>query len=294
MSTLATKSIRRGSPGGPSSLGGFTLIELLVVIAIIAILASMLLPSLAKAKTKAQGIQCLSNGRQLMVAWQMYALDNNDKLINNFGVSETQASNASANQGQNWVNNVMDWSLSPDNTNVHRVKNGKLGPYSTGAVGIYKCPADKFLSAEQKRRGWSGRVRSISMNAFMGVFSINSGDSTLSGRNTFFSDHRQFLRLGGITGPSKIFVTLDEHGDSINDGYYLNNPTSASQWGDTPASYHNGAGSFSFADGHSEVHKWLSRATKFPVTTTGHSPLAFDAAGRNDYNWLRERMAVPY
>jgi prepilin-type N-terminal cleavage/methylation domain-containing protein/prepilin-type processing-associated H-X9-DG protein len=270
---------------------GFTLIELLVVIAIIAILAGMLLPALAKAKVKSQGIRCLNNGRQLMIAWHLYSGDFNEKLVNNFGVTETRDTVAQR-LFANWVNNVMDWSLNSEITNVALVKNGVLAPYSAAALDIYKCPADNYLAAAQKRAGWTGRLRSQSMNASMGLFNTSSSaaSSGANGINPLTNDRKQWLKQTDIPEPAKYFVTIDEHADSINDGYFING-FNVSQWGDIPASYHNGSGSLTFADGHSELHKWLSRTTKIPVKTQ-YGPLAFDAAGRADLKWLEDRAAL--
>src|SRR5438105_4458737 len=106
---------------------GFTLIELLVVIAIIAILASMLLPAMAKAKTKAQGILCLGNNRQLLIGWHLYTVDWNERVPNNFTIPDTRAA-ISSGRFNNWVNNVMDWSTDSGITNITYVKNGVLGP----------------------------------------------------------------------------------------------------------------------------------------------------------------------
>src|SRR5262245_43695593 len=182
----------------------FTLIELLVVIAIIAILASLLLPSLAKAKTKAQGIACMNNQKQLTLAWLIYTHDYNDNLVWNDLTSE----------GSGWVRGVLDYSANnPHNTNIAGLTNpdyAKLAPY-TQSPGIYKCPADQSYVTIKGRR--YSRVRSLSMSQAM-----NSRDDWLSYLTK--KKYYVFRKLGDlqVMGPSRAYVFIDEHPDSINFG----------------------------------------------------------------------------
>src|SRR5882762_10278385 len=155
----------------------FTLIELLVVIAIIAILAAMLLPVLNRAKCKAQGIMCLNNTKQLMIGWRMYPDDYNDRVPGNFGIVNTSADAAdmTALDKSTWMCNVIDWTVNPMNTNLNLVFQSLLSPYMSKSINVYRCPADAYLSAPQRNRGWSSRARSLSMNAFFGAYA-KTGD----------------------------------------------------------------------------------------------------------------------
>jgi prepilin-type processing-associated H-X9-DG protein len=133
----------------------------------------------------------------------------------------------------------------------------------------------------------------MAMNAYFGPYN----PTWTSGGNNFFPDYRQFLKSSTVPNPANLFVMVDEHPDSINDGYFLNNanPASFNAWGDLPASFHNGACGFAFADGHSEIHKWRSRVTILPVRLSGgFQQFSFnsDPSGPLDAQWITARTSV--
>lgn len=279
--------------------GGFTLVELLVVIAVIAILAGLLLPALAKAKEKARTIECLSNKRQLAIACSLYPLDNNDSFALNSEGGRAETAMWSP-EPWTWVMGLMFWDTREDNTNTVVLKHpihALLNRYIGGTVKIYKCPSDNYLTPEQRALGWPGRVRSVSMNSYVGP---GFGTATQPKHEISTTrNYRIFPKASSFVNvsPSQIWLILDEHPDSIMDAHFkvTVDPTSAlTVWPDLPASQHNGACTFAFNDGHAEIKRWRAAGTRMPVfykrlsySTPPQSQ--YRTTDRCDYDWLLER-----
>jgi prepilin-type N-terminal cleavage/methylation domain-containing protein/prepilin-type processing-associated H-X9-DG protein len=287
------------APGTSRPRAGFTLIELLVVIAIIGMLSALILPALSRSRERAQGIFCVSNTRQLALACQLYANDYNDYLPYNYGMA-----GSSFRTNLNWVNNVMTWDLSPDNTNLATITQAALGSFVSSSTAVYRCPSDQVLSPTQVAAGWNGRIRSYSMNALIG----NAGDLSVTGVNVNDPDFRQFFKLTQIPQPTDIFVFLDEHPDSIDDGYFVNREgynrstggygsSTSAEWTDLPASYHNNSTALSFADGHSALHRWSDSTTVPPSAPfAANLPISIASNPANvaaDFDWVIDHMSVP-
>jgi prepilin-type N-terminal cleavage/methylation domain-containing protein/prepilin-type processing-associated H-X9-DG protein len=275
------KSRKAGAP----ARRGFTLIELLVVIAIIAILAAMLLPALGKAKLKAQGIQCMDNHRQLALAWRMYAEDNRDTLVYASDDFNPQLdpyawtlSHMDLNPG-----NRMNWDIYVD-----MVKR-PLWNYAPNSK-IYKCPGDH--STLNVNGVIVPRIRTMAMNCYVGGFDGTDGGWPFADPYWIYTKGSQFS--GSAGPPDKIFVFLDERDDRVNWGNFMADmtgydPMQPNSWGwteDIPGYYHNRGCGFSFADGHSELHKWLDPRTTPPYDPSNQNSLP--SPRNKDVYWVQD------
>jgi prepilin-type N-terminal cleavage/methylation domain-containing protein/prepilin-type processing-associated H-X9-DG protein len=268
----------------------FTLIELLVVMAVIAILAALLLPALGQAKLRAQGIQCASNMRQLMVACTLYVGENHEHFPPNVPVDKGQYSPC-------WISGYMDYDPgNTDNTNTSLLMNPQYSKLALLAEspGIFKCPGDR-----SKVAGEGNRVRSVSMSQAVGTQADGQPVPGEWLNGVHDTNQNVWMTYGRISdavrpGPSMLWVFMDEHPDSINDAAFAVQCADTSPDGvfvDVPASYHNGGAAISFADGHAELHHWIGSMIKQPVTGNILQYIASDDSVV-DLNWLQQRTSV--
>ena len=226
----------------PCKPAGFTILELLAVIATIAILAALLFPVLSKAKIKAQRTTCLASLRELGRCWYMYKDDCNDRLVESYPVN---------NKGI-WV--IGDMTKTNEVGNSDLVRQGKLFPYNQD-VKIYHCPADEGVKIDGKTYP---TVRSYSMNCFMG-----GRDPQAQVTPSNAGGYMVFAKYSDIRRPSDSWILLDEDERSINDGFFVTDPT-ATMWIDFPAislHRHNFSYGLDFADGHSEIWRHSEGST---------------------------------
>jgi prepilin-type processing-associated H-X9-DG protein len=280
------------------------LIELLVVIAIIAVLAAILLPALVAAKSEARTTYCLSNKRQLTVAWLTYAQENSDNLTFN---SDGWVSGLWQPNEPNWVGGTLgrgaqvDWTTNSYCTNLNELTsdtNSSLASYLGHTAKPYACPQDTYLSPSQRAAKWNQLDRSVSMDMSMGDGLIEPG--TRKKTTPPQSGGHFFVRLTDLKtlSPAMAIVFLDQHPDTIylSPCFKLYYSKSAVNWQQLPASYHNGGCTLSFADGHEEYKKWLVPQTREPIYYTNwdyfYAPWA-QTTDRRDYDWVARRMLEP-
>lgn len=272
----------------PSLSRAFTAVELLVLLAVISFLGLLMATGLAGARDGSQTVQCLSNHRQLINAWHMYADDNAGRFVENYHGGDA-VGGVAANAGKSpWALGWLDWGDRPDNTNLLFLideRYSRTAKYFNRNPRVYQCPADSFVSESQRARGWKRRLRSYAAN-----IAVGDGNATTGPWSVIYRQVKKRDDLYNPT-PANTFVYIEEHPDSMNDpGFQLPYVDGLL---DVPANHHNGGCAVTFADGHSEMHHWTgsavaNRASRINFVDISSSEFKTQP-GDPDVHWLSFR-----
>lgn len=255
---------------------GFSRLDLLAVLATAALLALVATAMASTHRLTPEVILCQENLRRLAKGWHAHGTDNTLLARNPDGLEATVPNPLTSDA---WALGLLDWTTAPDNTNQSKVQIPAFAPYVGTDVGIYRCPSDRFVSTGQRDRGWQNRIRTYVMNGF-----VNS-----TGAGGFSPNYVRFHTLSDFSSPQTTFVFTEEHPDSINDPTFLADPASRNFY-DLPASFHEGAATFSFTDGHVETRRWQNSRIRQPIRFTTFTPVA-TTPNDLDLRWLGERAS---
>ncbi|MEN6384739.1 MAG: type II secretion system protein [Phycisphaerales bacterium] len=267
---------------------GFTLVELLVVISIIALMLAILMPSLQKAREQGRSVVCLGNIRSLSTAWMLYSEDNRGQLVGSWDGLQRSTPGNPKSATIDWVDYpqyangkfVMPlYSGSTVEQEQNGIKKGRLWAYLTN-IAVYHCPADvRSSKSAESNPAKSGGYRSYSTSGAM------NGDWVLPKYAALFK------KTVDIKGPSDkmVFIEMmDRRG--VNQGPFWVEPgdTTYSVWINTPGIYHNKITGIGFADGHSEMRRWVSATTVKLCSQQASGSASFSRDTKEDLLYLHK------